>query len=742
MIEVTIDSRLRVRKRDLPVGHEAQIKQRLTVANGAKAAARKRQQWGWQDLPDSFALYEDDGPVLVLPRGFAAELRAGLESSGHKLRWDDQTAAPSLRLDQLVHDGPTLRPDQEEACRDLLLHRQGVVQAATGCLSGDTIININRAGKGFRARIEQAYRKANGVGATQGPPWNSGIETFVARAEGDVSRLGGVRRIWSSGVKKTYVITTCSGRTIRATEEHPFLVDGESWAQLGELRTGNKLRVNAGRSHREQAPKRRYRYVATRFHPYQTNGREGEFKVPLHRAIIEAEINGLPYSDFIEILRRDSITAAGLHYLGQEWHVHHVDNNSLNNDRSNLQLMTATEHLQLHAIEGGSNNVLWQIGSEVIQSVKEYGEEPTYDVSMVDEPHNFLANGFVVHNSGKTVLVLEAWRRTGLRGLILVEKAALATQWRERASQHLDVEAGLVGEGEWDERDLTIAMLQTLRRREIGDDWFRRWGFTALDEAHHARADTYQEILRRVVSRYVVGVTATPLEGMWEQPFLTRTIGPIFHISGARELSRQGVLVTPTVRRVHTGWRWVPESPREERLVDTKTIYRYVIKQLEGSLSRVDTIAKTIMVQPPQCAQLVVSKRLGYLDRIRTALEFGGYEGQIYDYRGSVSSEDRSAVARAADAGGCVILATVADEGVDIPRLDRLHLVWPQRQDLTITQQVGRVLRSHPDKRETVVFDYVDEEGVLASQATSRMRLYRRLGYSIESAQRAQEATT
>jgi hypothetical protein len=120
------------------------------------------------------------------------------------------------------------------------------------------------------------------------------------------------------------------------------------------------------------------------------------------------------------------------------------------------------------------------------------------------------------------VLILEAWRRTGLRGLILVEKAGLAKQWRERAQEHLGVEAGMIGEGEWEERNLTVAMLQTLHRREIGDEWFRRWGFTALDEAHHARADTYQAVLRRVVSRYVVGVTATPLEGMWEQPLLTQ----------------------------------------------------------------------------------------------------------------------------------------------------------------------------------------------------------------------------
>jgi superfamily II DNA or RNA helicase len=466
MISVTIDNRLRVRKRDLPPGHEAQIKQRLTVANGEKAAARKRQQWGWQELPDSFALYEDEGPILVMPRGFAAELRAGLTMAGHEVRWEDHTAATSLRFGEFVLEGPTLRPDQEEACSALLLHRQGVLQAPT--------------------------------------------------------------------------------------------------------------------------------------------------------------------------------------------------------------------------------------------------------------------------SAGKTVLILEAWRRTGLRGLVLVEKAGLAKQWRERAQEHLGVEVGMIGEGEWEERNLTVAMLQTLHRREIGDEWFRRWGFTALDEAHHARADTYQAVLRRVVSRYLIGVTATPLEGMWEQPFLTLTIGPIVHITSPDELRRQGLRVVPTIRRVRTGWHWAPQNAREKNLVDPKTIYARVIKQLGDSLDRVGIIAQTIIDQPQTCAQLVVSKRLAYLDRIRVALEFGGYEGEIYMMRGSESGDQRAEVARAADAGGCVILATVADEGVDIPRLDRLHLTWPQRQELGLVQQLGRVLRTHPAKREVVVYDYVDDEGMLVSQATARMRVYRKFGYPVE----------
>jgi hypothetical protein len=159
VISVTIDNRLRVRKRDLPPGHEEQIKQRLTVVNGERAAARKRQQWGWQDLPESFALYEDEGPVLVMPRGFAAELRVGLQMAGHEVRWDDRTAAASLRLNDLVLEGPTLRPDQEKACSALLLHRQGVLQAPTS--AGKTVLILKawrRTGASARGSTSASRR--------------------------------------------------------------------------------------------------------------------------------------------------------------------------------------------------------------------------------------------------------------------------------------------------------------------------------------------------------------------------------------------------------------------------------------------------------------------------------------------------------------------------------------------------------------------------------------------------------
>lgn len=73
--------------------------------------------------------------------------------------------------------------------------------------------------------------------------------------------------------------------------------------------------------------------------------------------------------------------------------------------------MTHTEHAALHAAEGTGRNILEQVGTEEIESITFLGEQQTYDISMVDEPHNFMANGFVVHNTGKTIAMLNIMDR-------------------------------------------------------------------------------------------------------------------------------------------------------------------------------------------------------------------------------------------------------------------------------------------------------------------------------------------
>ena len=70
-------------------------------------------------------------------------------------------------------------------------------------------------------------------------------------------------------------------------------------------------------------------------------------------------------------------------------------------------------------------------------------------------------------------------------------------------------------------------------------------------------------------------------------------------------------------------------------------------------------------------------------------------------------------------------------EGFDDARLDTLFLTMPISWRGTLAQYAGRLHRLHANKRDVIVFDYVDQnEPMLAKIAAKREAGYRALGYN------------
>jgi superfamily II DNA or RNA helicase len=71
-----------------------------------------------------------------------------------------------------------------------------------------------------------------------------------------------------------------------------------------------------------------------------------------------------------------------------------------------------------------------------------------------------------------------------------------------------------------------------------------------------------------------------------------------------------------------------------------------------------------------------------------------------------------------------------AGEGFDCPALDTLFLAAPVANKGSLTQYVGRILRSHEGKTTAEVHDYLDEQtGVLAAMLAKRAPGYTGLGF-------------
>ena len=364
--------------------------------------------------------------------------------------------------------------------------------------------------------------------------------------------------------------------------------------------------------------------------------------------------------------------------------------------------------------------------------------------------------------AGKTAVALEAIRLVDQPTLIIVDKASLAEQWRDRIREVLHVEPGYVGEGKQDARPITVALRQALHELDR-DEWDlcglvtgRFWdlfGTVVIDECHHlASSGTLQELLALLPARYRWGLSATPDRDPAWFPVAEAVIGPILHVTSPEEAGES--LVTPSVRVLVSDLEFDYVPTRYEDKVDgdgnpvisrrTGQPFRVRIQNNYGELlkllccdpARNALIAGEVARLAAQGAHvLIVSRRKDQLEAISDALREQILDVPVWSLVGGEGGQRGRDVAQSVDScdGGCVLLSTVAEEGLDIVSLDVVVLAYPFRNPQIVKQPVGRVMRTAPGKTSALVIDIWDRGvGLLASQYRERAMYYRTSGYELE----------
>lgn len=334
--------------------------------------------------------------------------------------------------------------------------------------------------------------------------------------------------------------------------------------------------------------------------------------------------------------------------------------------------------------------------------------------------------------SGKTVAILETVRRLGCQSIVIVNTKDILWQWQDRAQDFLgtDYPLGQIGDGRFDVSPyMTIATAQTLHSRfdEIEKEgFFDQFSFVCLDECHHATADTYNRVLDRFSARYRLGVSATP-DKTGDFALATCVLGPIIHETKPDDVD---ALMKPEVIRVPTkfGFGFRGTKSRWQR-----SNYPQMIQALITDIDRNNLIVSAIAENKGH-HQLVLSKRLEHLAILEDMLfDHPEFDDPIVTITGKDDNEHRQQAKLLAETSPCVVLSTLADEALDIPRLDRAHLTFPQRNSGLVTQQVGRVERIHDEKTDALIFDYCDMNvGPLEKQwRIRRFEVYEPRGYKI-----------
>lgn len=290
-----------------------------------------------------------------------------------------------------------------------------LLKGLAGCITGEAVVEINRAGKSYNVTLEELCEKFNHTEIIVGhnKEWDRTIFTKIrCRTEDGTIRLKTIRAVLDQGEKETFTISV-GNKTIRATPDHEFLTT-KGWKRLDTLKIGDMVHLAADKVRHIDKKKYKKNYYpnvsSVPMHPNATQGYPP--RVPKNRIVYEAFMNHLPVDEYIEVLRNPILyNNLKPFHLSKKDIVHHKDENPRNNAIENLELMSRVKHSTKHAKEGAWKHVTAKSEVHAITDIQYFGIENVYDVSLGEEPHNFLANGFVVHNCGKTEILLayEQW---------------------------------------------------------------------------------------------------------------------------------------------------------------------------------------------------------------------------------------------------------------------------------------------------------------------------------------------
>lgn len=299
--------------------------------------------------------------------------------------------------------------------------------------------------------------------------------------------------------------------------------------------------------------------------------------------------------------------------------------------------------------------------------------------------------------SGKTIMGLKIIADKKQPALIIVHRRHLLEQWRERVQAFLGIpekEIGIIGRGRAKIGDkITIATIQSLPKQL--EKTQNQFGTILIDECHHIPAKTFRNTIEKLNTYYLYGLTATPFRKNNDDRLIFAFIGDIIANISPNEIENYKhaqVIVQNTSFDIPFNAKTDDFEVLSKILIHDSQRNKLILSNIQKELQKRKRIA-------------IITERKEHIDALYLFLK-QSYE--VITLSGSHSEKERKVKWKNLQAGNFQVLITTGQyfgEGIDLPTINSLFLIYPFSFKGKLIQYIGRVQRSEINP---IIYDYRD----------------------------------
>jgi len=324
---------------------------------------------------------------------------------------------------------------------------------------------------------------------------------------------------------------------------------------------------------------------------------------------------------------------------------------------------------------------------------------------------------------GKTSASLNILSRLGKKTIVIVHKEFLMNQWIERIGQFLPkarigkIQGQII---DIDHKDIVLCMLQSLSMKEYPSEIFDSFGLTIIDEVHHISSEVFSNTLFKLVTKYMLGLSATMNRKDGTTNIFKMFLGQVIckeKRDDAPEVVVRAIdyfVDDDDFNHVSLDYRGnVQYSTMISKLCEYNRRSEFILRVLEDLLK-----------ENPNQQIMIIAHNRNLLKYFYETIKHRGIAGGSCGYY--VGGMKEAALKETESKKIVIATFSMCSEGLDIKTLTTLIMTTPKTD---IEQTVGRILREKHS--EPIVVDIIDHHDPFQKQWKKRKTFYMKENYKI-----------